>query len=149
MSATHFEPTKARYAFPCFDEPALKAVFHISLEHDAERKAFANTAIKEVQILPNSDRRITHFDPTPKMSTYLIAYALADYDTTVKLERTRVLARQSLKNLLNYSLETGNKILNKFETLFNVKYPISKMDHIAVTEEMSGAMENWGLITYT
>ena len=87
MVSTHFEPTDARSAFPCLDEPFFKAVFHISITHATNLTALSNMPIKEsTKIIGDVSRNLTVFEPTVEMSTYLVAFSVNDYafaeDTT-------------------------------------------------------------------
>uniref|UniRef100_A0A8B9LDC1 Aminopeptidase n=1 Tax=Astyanax mexicanus TaxID=7994 RepID=A0A8B9LDC1_ASTMX len=140
------QPTDARKVFPCFDEPALKAVFSITIIHRPETKARSNTPDGEQWI-------VTKFEPTPIMSTYLLAFTVNQFtDKEVKLENKeiRIWAKPEAINAghASYSLQITKDILAFYEELFGLKYPLRKLDQIAIPDFGAGAMENWGLIMY-
>ncbi|XP_043915563.1 aminopeptidase Q [Protopterus annectens] len=156
LIATQMEPLWARTVFPCFDEPALKATFDIRVVHLPNYVALSN--MPEVGVSIREDESgtnwtVTSFGTTPKMSTYLVAILIADFDyinTTENGKEIRVWARKdAVKNgEAGYALNITGPLLTFFEELFDVKYPISKLDMIALPNFLGGGMENWGLVMF-
>lgn len=150
LATTQMEPTDCRRAFPSFDEPALKAVFDISLISDAKLVHLSNMDVKEVQQL-DSGKKKTVFNPTPLMSTYLVAFIVGDlrcvennsYNVPIK-----VWATPGQEHLGEYSADIAAKTLAFFDKKFDIPYPLPKMDMVAIHDFSAGAMENFGLITY-
>lgn len=154
LATTHFEPTYARKAFPCFDEPQLKATFLVTITHDKNLKAFFNTPRKEQEMVRGkADQVRDEFEETVKMSTYLLAFVVCDF--SVKSSQTvtnnitvSVIAAEGKIEQAQFALEMATKITDYYEVFFGVKYPLPKQDLIAIPDFGAGAMENWGLITY-
>ncbi|XP_046399039.1 aminopeptidase N-like [Ischnura elegans] len=152
MAVTHFEATSARNSFPCFDEPHLKARFAISLARNEEMSTISNMG----QIgSPESDPELPpnyvwdHYQTTPKMSTYLVAFIFSDFKyKSTDSGRFKVWAKKESIDQVDYSLELGPKILDVMCNITNIKFALPKMDMIAVPEFEAGAMENWGLVTF-
>uniref|UniRef100_A0A3P9LAI8 Uncharacterized protein n=1 Tax=Oryzias latipes TaxID=8090 RepID=A0A3P9LAI8_ORYLA len=154
IATTQMQPTYARKAFPCFDEPALKAVFHVTLIHPQNTTALSNSMAsgKSVIIVDGQDLVRTSFEPTKIMSTYLLAFAVCDFGhiRTEAGASIRVWARRKAiqRGMGNYALEKARPILPFYEKYFNTSYPLKKSDQIAIPGFGPSAMENWGLITY-
>nr|XP_020441353.1 aminopeptidase Ey-like [Monopterus albus] len=155
IATTQMQPTDARKAFPCFDEPAMKAVFYITVIHDHGTTALSNGKEKESTniIVDGHNLLKTVFEPTERMSTYLLAFIVSDFtyiSNTTDRVLIRIFARKSAitAGQGDYALNKTGPILNFFEKYFNSSYPLPKSDQIAIPDFNAGAMENWGLITY-
>ncbi|KAF3821846.1 hypothetical protein GH733_009888, partial [Mirounga leonina] len=151
IAVTDFEPTEARMAFPCFDEPLFKANFSIKIRRESGHIALSNMPkVKTIEL--EGGLLEDHFETTVKMSTYLVAYIVCDFNsvsgTSSSGVKVSVYASPDKWSQTHYALEASLKLLDFYENYFDINYPLPKLDLIAIPDFESGAMENWGLITY-
>lgn len=148
--ATQFESHHAREVFPCVDEPEAKATFDLSLATPKGETVIANTPVRKQETKKN----VTHttFETTPHMSTYLLAFIVGDikYQEAKTKNGTLVRTYATPGNIkhTDFALDFAVKCLEYYEDYFGIPYPLEKCDHIALPDFASGAMENWGCITY-
>ncbi|KAM3867544.1 endoplasmic reticulum aminopeptidase 2 [Diretmus argenteus] len=151
LASTHFEPTSARMAFPCFDEPSFKANYSIMIRRSPEHIALSNMPVEKTVEL-NDGLLEDHFAVSVKMSTYLVAFVICDFKsvtaTTSSGIQVSIYAAPEKRQQTHYALEVAVKMLDFYEKYFNILYPLPKQDLIAIPDFQSGAMENWGLTTY-
>ncbi|KAG1652085.1 Puromycin-sensitive aminopeptidase [Nymphon striatum] len=152
-AVSQFEPTDARRAFPCWDEPAIKAVFNITLIVPKDRVALSNMNVISDEVdSSDSNLRIVKFAPSPIMSTYLVAIVVGEYDYIEDTSEDGVLVRVytpvGKTEQGRFSLQVATKSLPFYKDYFKIGYPLPKLDLIAIADFAAGAMENWGLVTY-
>ena len=147
---SQMEATDARVAFPCFDEPDYKATFDITAIVDK-----GDTAISNGQIVSDTpgpgDKHTIKFSPSPKMSSYLVALTVGDWkcaSDSVDGIKINVCTVPGKENLTRFPLDATKAILHYYNNYFAIKYPLPKLDEIAVPDFGAGAMENWGAIIY-
>jgi len=155
LACTQFEATDARRAFPCWDEPALKASFDVTLVVPKDRVALSNMPIKKEEDLPVDDCgcwKVISYERTPVMSTYLLAFVIGEFDYVEGKDSDGVLVRVytpvGKKEQGDFALDVAVKTLPFYKQYFDIAYPLPKIDLIAIPDFAAGAMENWGLVTY-
>ena len=147
--ATQFESHYAREAFPCIDEPEAKAVFEllIAVPEKTDDVILANTPIKKTE-----NGKII-FEPTPRMSTYLLAFVIGKFNgrSVVNEHGTKITTYAALNQdieAVDFANEVAAKSLEFYDDNFEMEYPLKKLDQVALPDFEAGAMENWGLVTY-
>ena len=150
--ATNFEPADARDLLPCWDEPARKATFTVSIEVPKDRLAISNMPIAEVSPVSATTQRV-RFQQTPKMSTYLLFVGVGDYEriqTRVDGVDVGIVVKRGDTGKAAYALDQAAKLLHYYNDYFGVAYPLPKLDLIAAPGQiLGGSMENWGAIFYS
>ncbi|HEY5268593.1 MAG TPA: M1 family metallopeptidase [Candidatus Saccharimonadales bacterium] len=148
---TQFESHHAREVFPCIDEPEAKAVFDLTIIHDSKEKVISNTPIISSSKL-SKEETSTVFASTPIMSTYLLAFIIGDLEfkegKTKNGTVIRSYATSDKIDFVDFSLEIAIKCIDFYNQYFDIPYPLDKCDLIALPDFASGAMENWGCITF-
>ena len=151
MASTQFEALDARRAFPCWDEPAVKATFSVTMIVDQHLTALSNMPEVSSVHLPGGKKKVS-FAISPKMSTYLLAFCVGEFDmvgaTTKHGVAIRIFSPPGRAEHGRFALDAGCRALDFYDELFGVPYPLPKLDMICITEFAMGAMENWGLVTY-
>lgn len=153
--ATQFESTDARSAIPCYDEPNSKAFFDIKITVDDQNQVLSNMPIKS-QVTENG-KATYEFDQSPMMSTYLVAWAigkfeyvetesLKEYNGTKLPIRVYTIPGQSSNG--EYALKVAQNAVDHLSTIFDIDYPLPKLDLLAVPQFGANAMENWGLVMF-
>ncbi len=151
LLATQFESHHAREVFPCIDEPEAKASFKVTLSTETDVTVLGNMPIKKQGI--ENDLLVTTFKTTPIMSTYLLAWVIGELHKKTAHTKSGIEVNvwatptQSEKSL-DFALDIAVRSSDFYEKYFDTPYPLSKCDHVALPDFGSGAMENWGLITY-
>uniref|UniRef100_A0A182QUN7 Aminopeptidase n=1 Tax=Anopheles farauti TaxID=69004 RepID=A0A182QUN7_9DIPT len=150
VATTHFQPCYARLAFPCFDEPALKTTFQVTIVSNASYTVASNAPIANVTWLPDG-HKVVLFERTVPMQTYLVTFLIANF-TSVHARspsgvEVGVLAPPKDKDWLQFSLQAATVLLTGLERYTGQGLGVAKLAH-AVIPRFGNAMENWGLVSY-
>ncbi|KAL1129384.1 hypothetical protein AAG570_013911 [Ranatra chinensis] len=151
-AVTQFEPTDARRCFPCWDEPAIKAAFQVTVSAPQDKVALSNMPVVSESEPDETGYRKVEFAPTPVMSTYLVAVVVGDFDYVEDVSSDGVVVRVytpvGVKQQGCFALQVATKVLPYYKEYFQIAYPLPKIDLVAIADFSAGAMENWGLVTY-
>ena len=151
IATTQMESTDARRAFPCFDEPELKATFEVTLVVDDALAAFSNGSVVEETTEPDGRRRV-RFATTMPMSTYLVAFIVGPLEATDPVDVAgvplRIVHVPGKTHLAPFALAVGTHALDFFTDYFGIPYPGDKLDLVAIPDFAFGAMENLGCVTF-
>lgn len=151
LLATQFESHHAREVFPCVDEPEAKATFDLTLTTETSITVLGNMPISWQR--EEEGKLVTKFDRSPRMSSYLLAWITGELHrktaTTASGVEVNVWATPAQSpESLDFALDIATRTIDFFDQYFDTPYPLPKSDHVALPDFSSGAMENWGLITY-
>ncbi|XP_036887781.1 glutamyl aminopeptidase [Sturnira hondurensis] len=151
IAATDHEPTDARKSFPCFDEPNKKATFTISIIHTKDYKALSNMPVEKEESVDDNWTRTT-FQKSVPMSTYLVCFAVHQFDYVRRMSKRgiplTVYVQPEQKQTAEYAANITQSAFDFLEEYFGMDYALPKLDEIAIPDFGTGAMENWGLITF-
>jgi len=155
IATSKFQPTYARKAFPCFDEPSFKSTFSVTLVRPTNGYiALSNMPVEtESKSSPVAGLTAVKFQKSVPMVTYLACFIVCDFEyeeklTTIHNTKFRVYATPEQSTRVKYALDIGANITDFFTDYYDIPYPLPKQDMIAIPDFVSGAMEHWGLITY-
>ncbi|MFZ2126596.1 MAG: M1 family metallopeptidase [Candidatus Microsaccharimonas sp.] len=151
LLATQFESHHAREVFPCIDEPSAKATFDVTLTTETDVTVLGNMPVLSQN--EENSQLVTTFNTTPKMSSYLLAWVVGELHkktaTTKSGVEVNIWATPAQPaSSLDFALGIATRTIDFFDDYFDTPYPLPKSDHVALPDFSSGAMENWGLITY-
>ncbi|XP_008059418.1 glutamyl aminopeptidase [Carlito syrichta] len=151
IAATDHEPTDARKSFPCFDEPNKKATFTISITHTKEYEAISNMPVVKNVSLDDKWTQ-TLFERSVPMSTYLVCFAVHQFHAVRRTSNSgkplTIYVQPQQRHTAEYAADITKSVFDYFEEYFAMNYSLPKLDKIAIPDFGTGAMENWGLITY-
>ncbi len=147
---TQLEPTEARRLFPCWDEPAFRATFQLTVTIAGTQTAVSNTPITSERAVAGGKREVA-FGPTPAMSSYLMVLCVGELEALrdeIDGVQLAIWTRRGVSAQARYAMEVTKQVIRYYNEYFGTRYPLPKLDQIAVPGGFSGAMENWGGITY-
>lgn len=151
IAATDHEPTDARKSFPCFDEPNKKSTYSISIIHPKEYSALSNMPEEKSEMVDDNWKKTTFVKSVP-MSTYLVCFAVHRFTAIERKSRSgkplKVYVQPNQKETAEYAANITQAVFDYFEDYFAMEYALPKLDKIAIPDFGTGAMENWGLVTY-
>ena len=150
-AVTQFESSDARRAFPCFDEPSFKSTFSVTATIDRGDAAISNGKIVSDTPGPGVTQHTIKFATTPRMSSYLVALAVGDFqclEGSAEGVPIRICATPDKKELGRIALDSAERILTFYNSYYTIKYPFGKLDVVAVPDFAAGAMENTAAIFY-
>jgi len=148
--ATQMESTDCRRMFPCWDEPAFRAEFALAAVVPGKWKALSNMPATAEKPLPDGRREVT-FAPTPSMASYLVALAIGDFEELhdeVDGIQLGIYTTPGKREQARFALEATKKVVAYLNEYFGIKYPLPKLDQLALPSTGAGGMENWGMIIY-
>jgi tricorn protease interacting factor F2/3 len=153
---THLEPISARKFIPCFDYPNLKAHFNLIVKlNDLKKECISNMSVKKCNLIENNEGKIIYFNSTPVMSSYLLCLVCGDIkhlvSKQIKSKENIIINGYCIPRDISYigwSIKKTSEALDYFEDWFGIKYPLDKLDIVAIPNFSAGAMENWGIITF-
>nr|CAD7423005.1 unnamed protein product [Timema monikensis] len=150
LASTQFQATSARRAFPCFDEPALKAHFKVSVARTPDRHVLSNMPLENSEYDDVTGLWWDHFQETPMpMSTYLVAFVVSDFvNLTSDDGKYSTWQRSDAVDQAQYSIDVSPSVMAALENFTELDYFLPKVDQVAIPDFSAGAMENWGLVTY-
>ncbi|KAJ8003221.1 hypothetical protein DPEC_G00167150 [Dallia pectoralis] len=156
IAASQMQPTDARKVFPCFDEPAMKATFKVAIIHRPGTHALSNGKVtgRRLEDIDGEMWVVTSFQETKKMSTYILAFIVSNFDFKESENRVPIKTYARPEAITaghaDFAASITGKILSFYESPrgFGMNYPLNKLDQIALPDIIAGAMENWGLVTY-
>ncbi|ETV94444.1 hypothetical protein H310_11772 [Aphanomyces invadans] len=157
MAVTQFEACDARRALVCWDEPAIKASFQLSMVTPVDREAISNTPVLSTLVRPSKSNpkrleKVWQFDETPVMSTYLLGMVVGEFDFVSGFTKEGVVVRVytpvGRSDRGKFALRVATQCLSFFTEKFGIPYPLAKLDMMAIPDFNGGAMENWGVVTY-
>lgn len=151
LLTTQFESHHAREVFPCIDEPEAKALFDVTLTTEQNVTVLGNMPVEKQTI--EKDILVTTFQTSPRMSTYLLAWVTGELHRKTAVTKSGVEVNiwatpAQPESSLDFALDIATRTIDFFEVYFDTPYPLPKSDHVALPDFSSGAMENWGLVTY-
>ncbi|MHB8573821.1 MAG: M1 family metallopeptidase [Dehalococcoidia bacterium] len=152
LATTQFESTDARRAFPCWDEPAFKAVFAVTLVVDQGLTALSSGSVKRDSVDSATGKRVVEFNDTVALSTYLLAFVVGEFEGSpvadVSGVPVRIWAPPGKGELTPFALAFAKHALQFFIDYYSIPYPGDKLDLLAIPDFSAGAMENLGAITF-